>query len=213
MANNNAPFGFQVQQSAVGAPSNFEMAPAVIAYNDSTKIFTGDPVKLLSTGFIAQWTAGTAVSELAGIFDGCEYLSSSQGKMVSSPYWPGADVASTAQNTIVAKIIPCTGASAPWFKVQSDVTGVAFADLGQNCDVNLGTGNTITGQSGAYIVSLGTTNTLPFRIRRLYGGAIGAGGAGGVTPGTTGPYSGSATGAYNLVLVQANVTGFGADGI
>ncbi len=216
MANVNAPFGLKQQQSAEGAPSNFEMITGVVAYNDSTKIYTGDPVKLLSTGFIAQWSAGTAVSQMAGIFCGCEYLSSSQGKMVSSPYWPGADVASTAQNTIVAKLMVCTGSASPSFLVQSDSTGVAFADLGQNVDLAMGTGSTLTGQSGAYLDVAGTINTtatLPFRIVSLYGGGVGAGGRGGIQPSSTNPYGGSATGAYNWVIVRANVSGAGATGI
>lgn len=215
MANTNAPFGFQIQQSAMGAPSNFEMINMPIAYNDSTKIYTGDPVKRLSTGYIAQWTAATAVSQLAGIFVGCEYLSSSQGKMVSSPFWPGADVAASAQSTIIAKVIPCNLAVPPTFVVQSDATGVAFANIGENVDVALGTGSTLTGQSGAYLDTgtLGTTATLPFRIVGLYGGAWGAGGHGGIQPGSNGPYSGSATGAYNRVIVMANVSGAGSTGI
>ena len=208
MANINAPFGLKQLQSATGAPSNYEMIYRQIAYNDSTKIYTGDPVKQLNTGYIAQWTATTAVSQLIGIFAGCEYLSSSQGKMVSSPYWPGADVASTAQSTIVAKIIPCNLAAASTFLVQSDSTGVAVADVGQNVDVALGTGSTLTGQSGAYldVGTLNTTATLPFRIVGLYGGLPGAFGAMGIQPGSTGPYTGSATGAYNWVIVKANVT-------
>lgn len=215
MANVNAPYGFKQQQGAVGASSNFEMINMPIAYNDSTKIYTGDPVKRLNTGYIAQWTASTAVSQLAGIFAGCEYLSSSQGKMVSSPYWPGADVASSAQSTIIAKIIPCNLAIPSKFLVQSDGTGIAFADIGQNVDVAIGTGSTLTGQSGAYLDAgtLGVTATLPFRIVGLYGGAWGAGGSGGIQPGSTGPYTGSATGAYNWVIVQANVSGAGSTGI
>lgn len=215
MANTNAPFGFKQQVSATGAPSNFEIVYKQIAYNDTTKIYTGDPVKMLNTGYIAQWTASTAVSQLAGIFVGCEYLSTASGKMVSAAFWPGADVASTAQSTIIAKIIPCTGAIAPTFLVQSDSTGVAFADIGQNVDVALGTGSTLTGQSGAYldVSTINTTATLPFRIVGLYGGGYGAGGVGGIQPGSTGPYAGSATGAYNWVLVRANVSGAGATGI
>jgi len=215
MANVNAPFGLQQQQSVIGASPSFGMIYRQIAYNDSTKIFTGDPVKQLNTGYIAQWTAATEVSQLIGIFAGVDYLSTINGKMVSSPFWPGADVASTAQSTIVAKIIPCNLATPSVFKVQSDATGVAFADIGMNIDVALGTGNTTTGQSGCYL-NLGTINTtatLPFRIVGLYGGLPGAGGAMGVQPGSTGPYSGSSTGAYNWVLVAANVSGAGSTGI
>ncbi len=205
MANVNNPFGFLPVQSAVGAASNFENIQAQIAYNDTTKIYRGDPVKLLSTGYVSQWTAGTGVSQLAGIFWGCSYLSSAQGKVVSSQFWPGADVASTAQSSISCWLLPCIGTAAPLFRVQSDSTGVAFADIGQNCEVTLGTGSTYTGQSGAYIASLNTTSTLPFRVVQLYGGGAGSGGFGGIQPSSTNPYGGSATGAYNWVIVRANV--------
>lgn len=214
MANANNPQGFQLQQSAIGAPSNFEHILASIAYNDTTKIFTGDPVKLLTTGFVSQWTSGTSVAQLWGIFAGVEYLSVSQGKMVSAQFWPGADVASTGQNSIVAKLIPCIGSAAPLFLVQSDSTGTAFADIGTNVDVALGTGNTFTGQSGAYIVSTpATTATLPFQVVGLYGGVPGAGGRMGIQPSATNPYGGSATGAYNRVIVRANVVGAGGAGL
>jgi len=210
MANINAPFGLRQQTSAVGAPSNFQMIPKNIAYNDTTKIFTGDPIKVLDTGYIAQWAAADGIAKLAGIFDGVEYLSTAQGKMTSSNFWPGADVASTAQSTIVAKIIPVTPGSV--FLVQSDGTGVAFTDIGLNAEITIGTGNVQTGQSGAYLSGVANTATLPFRIIGLYGGLPGAGGALGIQPGTNGPYSGSATGAYNWVLVQPNLSGTGSLG-
>lgn len=215
MANLNSPFGLKQLTSAMGAPSNFELKPANIAYDDTTKIYFGDPVKKLSTGFIAQWTPGTAVSQLAGIFAGVDYLSISQGKIVSSPYWPGADVASNGQNTIVAKIIPINLAVPGMFLVQADATGCAFADIGLNVDVAIGTGNVANGQSGAYLdmSTKAVTATLPFRIEKLWGGAMGAGGMGGVQPGTNGPYSGSATGAYNWVVVSSNNSGAGSTGI
>lgn len=216
MANGNNPFGLMpIGNIGTGAPFNGELMPAVIAYNDSTKIYRGDPVKKLSTGFVAQWSATTAVSQLSGIFWGCEYLSTSQGKMVSSAYWPGADVASTAQATIVAKIIPCNLAVPGTFVIQADATGVAFADIGANFDVALGTGNTLLGASGCYldVSTINTTATLPFRLMGLAGGSLGAGGRGIIYPSTTNPYGGSATGAYNWAVVQANVSGAGSTGI
>ncbi len=216
MANVNAPFGLLPQGlTGTGTAPNFEMANVNIAYNDTTKIFRGDPVKKLNTGFVAQWTAATAVSQLAGIFWGCQYLSTSQGKVVFSQFWPGADVASTAQDSIIGYVVPCNLAVPMTFLVQSDATGVAFANVGENIDVALGTGNTYNGKSGAYIDlgTINTTATLPFRIKGLYGGLPGASGVLGIQPGTTGPYSGSSTGAYNWVLVQANVSGAGSTGI
>jgi hypothetical protein len=215
MANLNRPFGFLPIQSATGASPNFEMMQAPIAFNDTTAIFRGDPVKKLATGFIAQWTAGTAVSQLAGIFWGCTYLSTAYGKQIQNNFWPGSDVASGAQGTLVANIIPCTGAIAPLFRVQSNSTGIAFADIGLNYDVTIGTGNTRDGSSGAVLdVATGaTTATLPFRVEGLYGGLPGAGGFMGIQPGDSGPYSGSATGGFNWVVVRANVMGGGATGI
>ena len=93
MANVNAPYGLMPIQSAVGSASNFEMVQKQIAYNDTTKIFRGDPVKLLDTGYIAQWSAATDAKYFAGVFWGCTYLSTSTGKMQQSQIWPGADVA------------------------------------------------------------------------------------------------------------------------
>lgn len=216
MANVNAPFGLLPQGlTGTGTAPNFEMANVNIAYNDTTKIYRGDPVKKLATGYVAQWTATTAVSQLAGIFWGCQYLSTSQGKTVFSQFWPGADVASTAQSSIVGYIVPCNLAVSTTFLVQTDATGAAFADIGANFDVALGTGSTLSGKSGCYldISTLNTTATLPFRLVKLYGGVPGSGGAMGIQPGDTGPYSGSSTGAYNWVLVQANVSGAGSTGI
>ena len=139
---------------------------------------------------------------LRGVFWGVEYLSTAQGKMVSNSYWPGADVASTAQSTIVAKIIPISVAANMKFRIQSDSSGIAFEDINENAEFTPGTGNALTGQSGGYLSGVNTTDTLPLRIIGLYGGLPGAGGRRGVQPGDTGPYSGSATGAYNWVIVQ-----------
>ena len=216
MANVNAPFGFKPIQSAVGAASNFEMVQGQILYSDTTKIFRGDPVKYTDTtgAYITQWTASTPVSQLVGIFWGCTYLSTAQGKVVQSQIWPGADVASTAQDTIVANIVPCTGSASPLLLVQSDSTGVAFADIGSNMDSAAAVGSTFTGQSAMFLaVTPATTATLPWRVVCLYGGKPGAGGFMGIQPSTTNPYGGSATGAYNWVIVRANVVGAGATGL
>ncbi len=191
MANTNAPFGALPFQGADGAAPTYGMTTRLIAYNDTTKIFRGDLVKALSTGYIAQWTAATGVSQAAGVFWGCKYYSTSQKMTVFSNYWPGADVATNA--VVTAYIIPINTAVPPKFVIQSDATGVAFAAVGQNVDVAMGTGSTLTGMSAMYLDTgtLGTTATLPFRILGLYSD-VGVG-------------NGSESGAYNRVLVQANI--------
>ena len=198
MSNTFAPFGFSQVGGNAGAAPNFEQAAYPILYSDSTKIFTGDPVKLGSNGYITAWTASTGVSQLFGVFGGCEYLSTSQSRIVWSPYWPGSDVAAGAQSSIVGYVVPVSPGSAPRFLVQtgnSSTTAVAVDQgyVGQNSDVAMGTGNTLNGRSGAYldISTFGTTSTLPFRIIGLYQG-VGNGS--------------DATTANNWVIVAANTS-------
>jgi len=207
MSNTFAPFGFSQVGGNAGAAPNFEQAAYPICYGStivSTQIFTGDPVKLTSNGVITQWAAGSAsdtasgVSQLFGIFAGCEYLSTSQSRIVWSPYWPGSDVAAGAQSSIVGYVVPIAPTTSGRFLVQtgnSSTTSVAIDQgyVGQNSDVAMGTGNTLNGRSGAYldINTFGTTSTLPFRIIGLYQG-VGNGS--------------DATTANNWVIVAANTS-------
>ena len=198
MSNTFAPFGFSQVGGNAGAAPNFEQAAYPILYSDSTKIYTGDPVKIGSNGYITAWTVGTGVSQLFGVFGGCEYLSTSQSRVVWSPYWPGADVAAGAQSSVVGYVVPIAPTTSGRFLVQtgnSSTTAVAVDQgyVGQNSDVAMGTGNTLNGRSGAYldINTFGTTATLPFRIIGLYQG-VGNGS--------------DATTANNWVIVAANTS-------
>jgi hypothetical protein len=194
MANTFAPFGLKQTGGAPGAAPNAEQVEYQIVSTDANKIYFGDPVKLLATGYVAAWTAGTAVSQLAGIFVGCKYLSTSQGRVVWSPYWPGADASS---GTVYAYIVPVSPGSPQRFLVQTSNSATTAVAVGQaslflNADVAMGTGSTANGISGAYldINTFNTTPTLPFRIMALYPG---------VGPGS------DAASAYNWVIVQANI--------
>ena len=77
------------------------------------------------------------------------------------------------------------------FLCQAGGTNIGFADIGQNIQLNVGTGNTSTGISGMYVESPATTSTLPFRVVDV------------VTdpPGQNGTDSASS---YNYVIVQFN---------
>jgi hypothetical protein len=202
MANTFAPFGLKTVGGVNGAAPTFgaNSGPLLIAYNDTNKIFYGDPVKLLATGYIARWTAGTAVSQCIGIFRGCEYFSVSQKKTTFNNYWVGGDVATNA--IVKAQVDPISSGVPLQFWVQtadSNTTAVAvgLASIGLNADVAMGSGDTNTGVSTAYldINTFATTATLPFRI-------IGAGASSG-SP-VAGPGSDSSS-AYNWVKVQANI--------
>lgn len=195
MPNTLAPFGFNQYDGAAGAVPTYGMNTAKIASNNTTKIFFGDPVKRLATGYVAQWTAATAVSQLAGIFVSCKYFSVSRGEVVNNNFWPGAD----ANGDVTVYLTPCLLSPAPKFKVQvSGSTQVAFSDVGQNIDVALGTGNTANGFSGATadFSTLGATATLPFTIVGLFSDIAPSG------------VNGTDNAAVNnIILVQANVNG------
>ena len=215
MSNTFAPFGFSQVGGNAGAAPNFEQAAYPICYGStivSTQIFTGDPVKLTSNGVITQWAAGSAVdtasgvSQLFGIFAGCQYLSTSQGRVVWSPYWPGSDVATTAASSVVGYVVPIAPTTSGRFLVQTSNSNTTASPatqtfIGQNCDVAYGTGNgnsntngnTLNGRSTAYLdlYGAGTSAYLPFRIIGLYQG-VGNGS--------------DATSANNWVIVAANTS-------
>jgi len=200
MANSNSPFGFKLIGLRGGVAPNFELIPAKIASNNTTKIYHQDPVKMLNTGYIDQWTASTAVSQLWGIFHSCKYYNTSVGRVVNSPFWPGAN----ASGDITAYLVPCVLSPAPTFLVQSSGTAISQADVGANVDVAVGTGSTVGGCfSGASIDqgTLGTTATLPFRIVGLYSDIAAAGAPG------------SDAASYNWAIVAANVSGAGSTGV
>jgi len=182
MANTNAPFGFR-QYSGTGSVPTYEQVVMYIASANTTDIFFGDPVVPLNTGYITQATSNSV--QIAGIFVGCKYLSTSQKRTVWSNYWPGSD----ASADVEAYVVNDPNAK---FLAQTDSTGAAFGDINANCGFAIGSGNTSTGISGAYldISTKGTTDTLPFRIISLVQNPPGS--------------FGTEAGAYNWVVVAFN---------
>ena len=154
MPNTNAPFGFRVYRG-MGATPTYEQSVRLVKSDNTTAIYFGDPVSNLDTGYITRATAGTA--QIAGIFAGCKYLSTSQKRVVWSNYWPGADAAADVEAYII-------DAPNTQFLVQAGGTAIGLAAMGLYVQFNLGTGNANTGISGAFVESPNVTATLPFRI-------------------------------------------------
>jgi len=193
MANTSAPFGFK-QWSGTGSAPTYEQTVANIASANTTPIFFGDPVVQLNTGYITQ--ASSNSTQIAGIFVGCKYLSTSQKRTVWSNYWPGSDTS----NAVEAYVITDPNAQ---FLVQSGNGGpVTFASVGNNIGFGVGStnGNTANGLSTYYadFGTINTTSTLPFRIIGLAGYA-----AYGTNP-LTGQNGYDTTTAYNSVIVAFN---------
>lgn len=191
MANNNAPFGFSVY-GTVNGPVNYSQTERKIASNNGTAIFFGDavvPVTGAATGYIKQATASTVA--LAGIFLGCRYFSTSQKKQVWNNYWPGSD----ATGDVTAFI--CSDPNAQ-FLCQAGSANLGFADIGQNAQLNVGTGSTSTGISGMFIDTVGTTATFPFIILDVPSGAT--------DPDPTAAFNWLVVGFNNMIL-KTGITG------
>ena len=167
MANTFAPYGFLQYQGGAGGAPTFAQSTRKIASGNTTAVFSGDPVMpVVSTanGYITQAAAGTTV--LAGIFVGCKYLSTSQKRTVWSSYWPGSDTSYDVEAYVIDDpnsrfVVQSSGSGFP-------ITGTASAQTsgvqGQYAQFTIGTGNTSTGRSGAYISSVATTVTFPFIV-------------------------------------------------
>lgn len=163
MANPNAPFGFS-QDSTISGPVNYRISQRKISATNATAIYYGDavvPVTGSANGYIAQATAATV--PLAGIFYGCSYQSTAQKQTVYSRYWPGSD----ATGDVTAFV--CDDPNAK-FLVQASSAGFPFADVGQNAQLAVGTGSTVTGFSGMYINAVATTAGYPFIITAVPNG-------------------------------------------
>jgi hypothetical protein len=172
MANVVGPFGF-TQRAGQGSTPSYEFAAGfrngAIDYATGA-IYFGDPVvRTASTGSPPDGTieqaagsAGSGTVTLAGVFYGCKYLSTAQKRIVWSNYWPGSDVASTAQSSIEAYVVNDSNAQ---FLVQSDATGICQSQVGSNFDFDIGTGNAANGLSGAYLLHTpAVTVGFPWRL-------------------------------------------------
>lgn len=195
MPNNNAPFGF-VPYRGNGAAPTYELATRAIDPTNTTKIFQGDPVIPLSTGYITQMSAGGTV-RCEGIFSGCKYLSVSAKRTVWSNYWPGADASGNVEAYLYSN-------PQMQFEVQSSDSGgtaaVAFANIGEYVNIGYGiglsgtpNGNTANGLSTASVnvATLATTVTHPFIVVGLVDAPPGADGTDAVSE-------------YNRVIVAFN---------
>lgn len=169
MPNVQAPFGFQ-QRRGLGASPTYENITGQVNYN-TANIFNGDPIfRLSADGTFAGVTTGPGpgATSIAGVFIGCEYLSVSQKRKVWSNWWVGSDVAA---NGLVE--IQYINDPAAQFKAQvggSASVGLLATQNGLNVQFAYGTGNQLSGQSGAFVdisVTPAATATLPFRFKGL----------------------------------------------
>lgn len=194
MVNSNSPFGFSQYQGSAGGAPTFAMSVRRIAAGNATAIFTGDPVNPVvgaANGYVTQGVPGTV--RIDGIFWGCTFTSVVQKRRIWSNFWPGSD----ANGDVTAFIVddPNTRFKVMGNSTTFNITGTPSAftssPIGQYAQYAIGTGNTATGISGAYLTALATTVTLPFIVTDLILDP----------PGSTGA---DPTTAYNWVVVGFN---------
>jgi len=167
MANTAAYFGFTQYQGGAGGAPTFAQSTRRIASGNTTPIYTGDPVMpVVSTanGYITQGAAGT--TRLDGIFVGCKYLNTSLGRTVFSPYWPGSGATGDVEAYVIDDpsvrfLVQTSFSGAP---MTGTATTMTSGIIGQYAQFTIGSGNTSTGRSGAYLSAVNTTVTLPFIV-------------------------------------------------
>jgi len=166
MANTQAYFGFTQYQGGAGGAPTFAQSVRRIA-SSSGAIYTGDPVMPAvssANGYIVQASPGTTT--LAGIFVGCKYLNTSLGRTVWSNYWPGSGATGDVEAYVIddpnSRFIVQTSTTS--FPITGTASTQTSGVQGQYAQFSIGTGNTSTGRSGAYLSSVGTTVTFPFVV-------------------------------------------------
>ena len=153
MANKDAPFGLSPVGELGSSYNTSGTTEYSIASGASGNIFSGDLVKMASTGTILVAAAG---DQALGVFRGCKYTDSN-GDVIYSAYWPNGTVSSDA----VAFVVDDPNAL---FEVQSAATGsVVQTVVGNNADIVYSTGSTQTGISAVKIS--GTTAATSAQLR------------------------------------------------
>ena len=170
MANTDSSYGLRPISRQGSTVSSGGMTEYRIASDNTNPIFHGMAVIPLAGGVIddLQAAAGGNVS-IAGVFGGCEYVSSTTGKPVWSNYWPGSGADSDYPVKAFLYDDPnqlfqiATSNVVAAANTETEIRAAVFANIA------LATGNsgsTTTGISSATadLNTIATTNTLALRI-------------------------------------------------
>ncbi len=167
MANVLAPFGFTPVRRLDGATWTANQSHYLIKSDNTSKIYQGDVVTLLGTGYIDLVTPGSTVAA-AGIFVGCEYLSTALGRKVFTNQWRGADT-TTDVDAYIIDDPSCVFLAQSWSATTHKLT---IADLGANFSFNTHTnnsavpdGNALNGISGMVIDGDTSSPTVTYTFR------------------------------------------------
>jgi hypothetical protein len=170
MANINGSFGLRPLSKLGGGANSTGLTgytPYEIANGNTDKLYHGQIVVPLASGYIDHTSnaAGGTVSAL-GVFQGCEYVSSTTGKPTWSNYWPGSGADSNHPVKAFVNDDP-----SQLYVVATDATWTSKATARAGVFLNASTSTGITGTDATglslgrlAISTLATTNSLTLRV-------------------------------------------------
>lgn len=170
MVNTAAPFGFRQLRRLDGGSPTAGFETCIIASSDTNVIGTGDIVATSATGpYITAMSSG--LSQMRGVFMGCEFYNASVNRIIFSPYFPGSVATTSGTNDVKAWV--CTDPEMLYIGQTSTNSVVSTSMIGLNFGVSSGTfgaTNLLSGISGMTIAStsFATTATLPWRFYDQY---------------------------------------------
>ena len=170
MANINGAFGLKPYGMLGSAPNSVGTTEYRIASDNSNSLFQGQPVIPIAAGVIddLQAAAGGSVS-IVGVFNGCEYVSSTTGEKVFSNFWPGSGADSNFPVKAFLYDDPSMLFTIATSNVQSGNDTEAELRTAVFANIQLANGNsgsTVTGKSSATadLNTVATTNSHALRI-------------------------------------------------
>ena len=170
MANINGAFGLKPYGMLGSAPNSVGTTEYRIASDNSNALYQGQPVIPIAAGVIddLQAAAGGSVS-IVGVFNGCEYVSSTTGEKVFSNYWPGSGADSDFPVKAFLYDDPSMLFTIATSNVQSGNDTEAELRTAVFSNIQLANGNsgsTVTGKSSATadLNTVATTNSHALRI-------------------------------------------------
>lgn len=156
----NAPYGFEPINRIDGMPyaGATRLIPIASTYN--VAIYAGDLVKIVTGGTIEKFT-GTTTGSPSGVFMGVQYVNSLD-QFTPAQYYPGTSVteayAIVVDDPMAAFKVAVTNGS-------SVMSSAAQAAVGSNMSVLAGTGDAITGNSGASVLAGSEDTTAGLVVR------------------------------------------------
>jgi hypothetical protein len=170
MANSNGAFGLRPYGILGSAPNSTGLTEYRIASTNTNKIYKGMAVIPTADGVIDDLQAATGGTvSILGVFNGCEYVSSTTGETVFSNYWPGSGADSNFpvkafvyDNPNQLFTIASSGSTGD-FDTEAEYRATVFANA-QLADGNSGDDTTGLSSATLNISTAANTATFPLRI-------------------------------------------------